>query len=262
VSSSETSHTGPREWDAEVYHRVSESQFRWGLEVLDRLPLEGNEVVLDAGCGSGRVTEVLVERVPDGRVIGIDGSEEMVRKAREVLGSRADIRHGDLEKLDLGERVDAIFSNAVFHWLKDHRNLFARLRASLAPDGRLIAQCGGKGNVASLAAVILAVAQGGEYGKYLASVPKAWNFRGDDETAEILEDVGFNDVNCWLEPKEVRPEEPLAFLRTVSLGPYMRVLPEELRDPFVGEVLERMGEPLVLDYVRLNIDARVPATAE
>jgi trans-aconitate 2-methyltransferase len=259
MSPSETSHTGPREWDAEVYHRVSESQFRWGLEVLDRLPLEGDEVVLDAGCGSGRVTEVLVGRLPDGRVIAIDGSEEMVAKAREVLGSRADVHHGDLEKLELEERVDAIFSNAVFHWIRDHRNLFARLRASLAPGGRLIAQCGGRGNVASLAAVMVDVAQGEKYGGYLANVPKAWNFRGDAETAEILEDVGFTDVNCWLEPKEVRPEEPLAFLRTVSLGPYMRVLPEELRDPFVGEVLERMGDPLVLDYVRLNIDARAPA---
>ena len=262
MSSPETSHTGPREWDAEVYHRVSESQFRWGLEVLDRLSLDGDEVVLDAGCGSGRVTEVLVERLPDGRVIAVDGSEEMVKKARDVLGSRADVRHVDLEKLELEERVDAIFSNAVFHWIKDHRNLFARLRGSLAPGGRLIAQCGGKGNVASLASVILDVAGRQEYGEYLADVPKAWNFRGADETAQILEDVGFCDVNCWLEPKKVRPEEPLAFLRTVSLGPYMRVLPEELRDPFVNEVMKRMGDPLVLDYVRLNIAATVPATAE
>jgi trans-aconitate 2-methyltransferase len=258
VSDSPTSHTGPREWDADVYHRVSESQYRWGLEVLDRLPLEGNELVLDAGCGSGRVTEALVERLPRGRVIAVDGSEEMVKKARQVLGPKADIRHLDLEALELEERVDAIFSNAVFHWIKDHRNLFTRLRAVLAPGGRLIAQCGGKGNVASLAETILTVAQTGEYGRYLAEVPKAWNFASDEDTSEILGEVGFTDVRCWLEPKEVRPEEPLAFLRTVSLGPYMKVLPEELRDPFVTEVMDRMGEPLVLDYVRLNIDARVP----
>jgi trans-aconitate 2-methyltransferase len=260
VSSAETSHTGPREWDAEVYHRVADSQFRWGLEVLDRLPLAGDEDVLDAGCGSGRVTEALVERLPDGRVIAVDGSEDMVRKAREVLGPRADVRHVDLERLELGERVDAIFSNAVFHWIKDHRNLFARLRATLAPGGRLVAQCGGRGNVARLAEVILSVAASDEYGRHLAMVPKAWNFRGDDETAQILDEVGFAEVRCWLEPKEVRPQEPLAFLRTVSLGPYMKVLPEELRDPFVSEVMERMGEPLVLEYVRLNIDARAPAS--
>jgi trans-aconitate 2-methyltransferase len=262
VSSPETSHTGPREWDAEVYHRVSESQFRWGLEVLDRMPLDGDEVVLDAGCGSGRVTEALAERLPDGRVIAVDGSEEMVKKAREILGPGADVRHVDLEQFEIDEQVDAIFSNAVFHWIKDHRNLFARLRASLAPGGRLVAQCGGKGNVANLAEVILDVAKTGDYGKYLAEVPKAWNFRSDEETTPILDEVGFTEVRCWLEPKEVQPEEPLAFLRTVSLGPYMRALPEELRDPFVGEVMSRMGEPLVLDYVRLNIDARAPASAE
>jgi trans-aconitate 2-methyltransferase len=259
VSSPETSHTGPREWDAEVYHRVSKTQFRWGLEVLERLPLEGDEYVLDAGCGSGRVTEVLIERLPGGRVIAVDGSEEMVKKAREVLGPRADVRHGNLEELEIDERVDAIFSNAVFHWVKDHRNLFSRLAASLAPGGRLVAQCGGRGNVANLAEVIMGVAAMDEYGGYLAEVPKAWNFRGADETAEILEDVGFTDVRCWLEPKEVRPEEPLAFLRTVSLGPYIRALPKELRDPFIAEVMERMGDPLVLDYVRLNIDARASA---
>jgi trans-aconitate 2-methyltransferase len=175
-----------------------------------------------------------------------------------VLGPNVDVRHVDLSELKLGERVDAIFSNAVFHWIKDHRNLFTRLRAALAPGGRLVAQCGGKGNVASLAATILDVAQTGEYGKYLTEVPRAWNFASDDDTSGILEDVGFSDVRCWLEPKEVRPEEPIAFLRTVSLGPYMAVLPEELRDPFVTEVKDRMGEPFVLDYVRLNIDARAP----
>ena len=260
MSPTPPSHTGPREWDAEVYHRVADSQFRWGLEVLDRLPLEGDETVLDAGCGSGRVTEALAERLPDGRVIGVDGSEEMLRKAREVLGPATDLRHVDLEALEIDERVDAVFSNAVFHWIRDHRNLFSRIRSTLAPGGRLVAQCGGKGNVADLGEVIFSVAESGEYAKYLADVPKAWNFRSDEETTPILEEVGFTDVRCWLEPKEVRPEEPLAFLRTVSLGPYIRVLPTELQDAFITEVMERMGEPLVLQYVRLNIDAR--ATAE
>jgi trans-aconitate 2-methyltransferase len=204
------------------------------------------------------VTEALAKRLPDGRVIGVDGSEEMLKKAREVLGPEVDLRHVDLEALELDERVDAVFSNAVFHWIKDHRNLFTRVRSTLAPGGRLIVQCGGRGNVARLGEVIFSVAESGEYGKYLAEVPKAWNFRSDEETIPVLEEVGFTNVRCWLEPKEVRPQDPLAFLRTVSLGPYIGVLPEELRDPFVAEVLERMGEPLVLHYIRLNIDARAP----
>ena len=229
MPSTPPSHTGPREWDAEVYHRVAESQYRWGLEVLERLPLAGDELVLDAGCGSGRVTKALAERLPEGRVIAVDGSEDMARKAREVLGPGADVRHLDLEALDLDERVDAVFSNAVFHWIKDHRNLFTRIRSTLAPGGRLVAQCGGKGNVANLADVILAVAKTGEYGKYLAEVPKAWNFRSDEETAPILEDVGFTDVRCWLEPRRCGPRSRLRSCGRFRSAPTSRRCPQSSR---------------------------------
>ncbi len=252
------SHTGPREWDAEVYHRVSESQHRWGLEVLERLPLRGDETVLDAGCGSGRVTEALVERLPRGRVIAVDGSEEMVKKARQVLGPGVEVRFEDLSELEQGDPVDAIFSNAVFHWIRDHARLFSRLRAALAPGGRLVAQCGGKGNVASLAAVIQAVAEIPEYRPHLETSSRPWNFATAEGTSARLEGAGFTDVRCWLESREVRPEHPREFLRVVSLGIHLAQLPAELRDRFVAEVSERMGDPLILDYVRLNIDARAP----
>ena len=82
--------TGPREWDAQTYDRVSDPQYEWGLEVLDRLDLTGDECVMDAGCGSGRVTAKLLERLPDGRVLCVDASESMIEKAREALGDRAD----------------------------------------------------------------------------------------------------------------------------------------------------------------------------
>jgi trans-aconitate 2-methyltransferase len=252
------SHSGPREWDADVYHRISEIQLKWGLEVLDRLPLEGTETVLDAGCGSGRVTAALLERLPRGRVIGVDGSAEMVRKAREVLGPEVEVRHEDLSELSQPTPVDAIFSNAVFHWIKDHRGLFARLRRALVPGGRLVVQCGGRGNVASLATVITEVAAAPEYAEHLEGSPRPWNFADDVTTASLLEGAGFVDVHCWLEPREVRPDHPREFLRVVSLGPHLAALPEELRDPFVDDVASGMGDPFVLDYVRLNIDARAP----
>ncbi len=63
-----------REWDAETYDAVSDPQFNWGMEVLDRLELRGDEAVLDAGCGSGRVTAELARRLPRGRLIAVDGS--------------------------------------------------------------------------------------------------------------------------------------------------------------------------------------------
>jgi trans-aconitate 2-methyltransferase len=254
-----TMNSGPREWDAEVYDRVSDPQFAWALEVLERLPLQGDELVLDAGCGSGRVTEQLVSRLPRGRVIGADASEAMIEKARERLGPEAELRVADLAELELVEPVDAVFSNAVFHWIPDHDRLFARLHAALRPGGRLIAQCGGQGNVASLVHVLIDVVAQERFVEHFGDFKGIWNFASDDETAERLQRAGFEDVSCWLEQKSVTPEEPLAFLRTVTLGPHLAQLPQELRQPFAEAVADRMGEPLKLDYVRLNIEARRPA---
>jgi trans-aconitate 2-methyltransferase len=108
------------DWDAATYDRISDAQFGWALEQLPRLALEGDEVVLDAGCGSGRVTTVLIERLPKGRVYGVDASDSMVAHAREALDGRATILCQDLVELDLPEPVDAVFSNATFHWIHDH----------------------------------------------------------------------------------------------------------------------------------------------
>ena len=256
-----TMNSGPREWDAEVYDRVSDPQFAWAQEVLERLPLEGDEVVLDAGCGSGRVTEQLVSRLPRGRVIGVDASEGMIEKARERLGSEAELRVADLAELELDAPVDAVFSSAVFHWIPDHDRLFARLHAALRPGGRLVAQCGGKGNVASLVHVLIEVVAEEPFVQHFGDFKGGiWNFTTPEETAERLRGAGFEDVRCWLEQKSVTPEEPLAFLRTVTLGPHLAQLPEELRQPFAEAVAERMVEPLTLDYMRLNIEARRPSS--
>src|SRR5581483_8420129 len=124
-----------REWDASTYDRVSDIQADWSLEVMDRLDLQGDETVLDAGCGSGRVTRLLLERLPDGRVIGVDASRSMIEKAREALPDRTEFIVSDLLDLELEQAVDAVFSNATFHWILDHRRLFERLHAALRPGG-------------------------------------------------------------------------------------------------------------------------------
>ncbi|MEK6252296.1 MAG: methyltransferase domain-containing protein [Actinomycetota bacterium] len=257
--STRAAHTGPREWDAEVYDRVSDPQFEWAQEVLERLPLRGDETVLDAGCGSGRVTVLLLDRLPDGKVIAIDGSASMVAKARVTLGDRAEVREGDLAKLDLRQEVDLVFSNAVFHWITDHENLFGRLSAALRPGGRLVAQCGGSGNVATLAAAIMEVAAQPRFGEHFAGMSAIWNFATAEDTEAVLRTTGFEEVRCWLQRKEVRPAEPIDFLATVTLGPHLEQLPDEMKEPFIAAVAAQMGEPLVLDYVRLNIEARKPS---
>jgi len=250
--------SGPREWDAKTYDQVSDPQFEWGMEVLERLELRGDEAALDAGCGSGRVTAELLARLPEGSMLAVDGSEAMIAEARERLGERASYLVADLAELQIEQPVDLVFSTATFHWLPDHEQLFARLRAALRPGGRLVAQCGGAGNVARHAEAIAAVAVRPEFAEHFATASGIWNFAGPEETEERLSGAGFEDVHCWLQPKPVQPPDPLAFTSTVTLGPLLAQLPEEKRRPFAEAVLAESPQPLVLDYVRLNIEARVP----
>jgi trans-aconitate 2-methyltransferase len=146
------------EWDATTYDRIADPMARWGEGVLDRLPLHGDEMVLDAGCGSGRVTERLLERLPRGRVLALDASSAMLAEARRRLarfGDRVSFVRADLGRpLPLDGSVDAILSTATFHWVPDQEALFANLAAVLRPGGRLVAQCGGAGNITTLNAVL------------------------------------------------------------------------------------------------------------
>jgi trans-aconitate 2-methyltransferase len=246
-----------REWDAETYDAVSDPQFEWGMEVLERLQLRGEEIAVDAGCGSGRVTAELAKRLPRGRVIAVDGSAAMVAKARERLGESATYLVADLSELELEEPVELIFSTATLHWILDHDRLFERLRAALRPGGRLVAQCGGEGNVAEHAAVIAEVAARPEFASHLGQASGLWNFASPEKTEERLRRAGFAEARCWLQPKPVRPENPLEFTSTVTLGPLLAQLPEERRRPFAEAILEQSEKPLVLNYIRLNIEASV-----
>jgi trans-aconitate 2-methyltransferase len=242
-----------RDWDARTYDRVADPMTRWGAAVLDRLPLEGDERVLDAGCGSGRVTELLAARLPGGRVVALDSSPSMVEAAKERLapfGDRVEYVVADLGKpLPIEGLVDAIVSTATFHWVPDHDALFTNLAGVLRPGSRLVAQCGGFGNIASIQRVLATVGDG-----WLGPV----HFETPVATATRLDAAGFIDIECWLtdEPTRFEPGEAFeAYLRTVVLGAHLERLPPSDRDAFVHEVASRLPEPLI-DYVRLNILAR------
>lgn len=247
--------TGPREWDANTYDAVSDPQFEWGMEVLERLELRGDETAIDAGCGSGRITAELLERTPGGSLLAVDGSPAMIEKARERLGERASYLVADLVELEVPEPVDLVFSTATFHWIPDHDALFRRLRVALKPGGRLVAQCGGQRNVAEHTVAIASVGARPEFARHLTEMTGIWNFAGPGETEERLLAAGFAEARCWLQPKPVTPADPLAFISTVTLGPILDQLPEDLRRPFAEAVLEESPEPFTLDYVRLNIEA-------
>jgi trans-aconitate 2-methyltransferase len=216
-------------WDAQTYDRIADPQEAWAREILERAHIQPDDRVLDAGCGSGRVTKLVLERSP--HVVGVDGDASMVEKAREVLD--VPVHRQDLLELDLGERFDVIFSCAVFHWITDHDRLFERLHAHLEPGGRLIAQCGGHGNIANVISVI------GER-------PGTWLYATPEDTEERLGRAGFSEAKAWLEPKPTKVADMRVYLEAVILH----------GQPGAAEIAERAAPQLAeLDYVRLNIEA-------
>jgi trans-aconitate 2-methyltransferase len=240
----------PRDWDAAAYERLPIPMTRWGEAVVGRLELAGSERVMDAGCGTGQVTEKLLERLPRGRVIAVDGSPSMIRQARHRLGDErvAYVVADLLDPLPINAPVDAILSTATFHWIPDHDRLFAHLAAVLRPDGQLEAQCGGVGNIGSIAGIVRELGLDVESGKA---------FPTPEETTDRLEAAGFVDIECWLhdEPTPLPAGDLESYLRAVCLGGIVEGMSEADRDGFIRAVVERMSEPMI-DYVRLDIQAR------
>jgi trans-aconitate 2-methyltransferase len=256
------------EWNAEVYARVSQPHFEWGKHVLARLPLTGEETVLDAGCGAGRLTEILAERLPHGRVIALDASEAMLKKAHERLarfGDRVTYVRADLATHVQRPAVDAIFSTATFHWVLDHDALFARLFESLRPGGRLVAQWGGGANLAHLRGRAGQLRASEPFARFFGGFREPWNYATAETTRERLARAGFDDVSAWLEPSPVRFDDETSYREFVShviLRDDLARLPDDVtRERFLGSLVEgaRSDAPAFeLDYWRLNGDATRP----
>jgi trans-aconitate 2-methyltransferase len=253
-----------RQWDAAEYEIVSGPMTIWGanfLELLvERRALRGNQGVIDAGCGTGRVTELLLRYVPDGAVLAIDGSKAMVEATarRFAEDPRVRVERQDLLRLEVEKPVDLIFSTATFHWIKDHKRLFERLALVLKPQGRLVAHCGGEGNLPKLRPAIRRVMSEDRFREFFVRWEDPWNFADPGTTQARLKAAGFEQIETWLQEEAAEfdsMEELVRYLRTAVLGQHLSFLPKAEHEPFAAAVateLTSIGPP-VIDYVRLNI---------
>jgi trans-aconitate 2-methyltransferase len=218
-------------WDAQTYETVNAPHHEWAASILERANIQPGELVLDAGCGGGSVTKLLLDR--GANVIAVDGDPNMVAKARETLPESVPVYHQDLLELEIDQQVDVVFSCAVFHWITDHDRLFERLHRVLRPGGRLVAQCGGKGNIQNVLDVV------GER-------PGRWLYADGEETEARLRAAGFAEARAWLQPWAVVPADMVTFVETVILH----------KDPERRVNAERVAAALdQVDYVRLNMEA-------
>lgn len=241
------------DWRGSDYDRISAPHAAMGWPALERLELEGHERVLDAGCGSGRLTEALLERLPRGSVVALDGSASMLEEAHRRLGrfgGRVRMVHADLGRppLPIERQVDAILSTATFHWVLDHDALVTGLAGALRSGGQLSFQCGGEGNAEAL---IQAARDEG------VETAGRFHMAGVEETRQRLTAAGFVEVRAWLEPRTIELASR-ADLIDYIVTPYLRPatgLPEAELQRVAAAMADRLGGPTI-GYVRLNVLAR------
>jgi trans-aconitate 2-methyltransferase len=253
------------DWNAVAYDDLSDPMFEWGMAVLGTLELQGDERVLDAGCGSGRLTEELLRKLPGGEVVALDFSPKMLEQARLRLarfGGRVEFVHASLQEFELANKVDGIFSNAVFHWVPDHAAMFRSLHRALKPGGWLVAQFGGVGNLAQTYRRAHEVAEEARFQVHLRGGKESPHFENPESTQERMEAAGFRVSEAKLHtvvPRFERKERYEAFLQTVVLRETTATLPETLQKEYLEEISRRTWHDegaYSLDYVRLTVRAR------
>lgn len=255
-------------WDAQQYHAVANPQTQWGLEVARQFAWRESDRVLDAGCGSGRLSSELLSFFPKGRLIAVDADPSMVTAAAEHLAEaraqgRAEVHQAGLLEFSPPEPVDVVFSNATFHWILDHDCLWKRCFDWLAPGGRVCVQCGGEGNLKPQILVVEEIVRE-LFGDSLADeLDRPVHYAGVGETERRLAGCGFENIKVWLEPKPTEFKDRAAFesfARAVFLRPYRGALSEEQWEQLLGAWIDRSLESYGprLDYVRLNIRCRRP----
>src|SRR5579859_7690572 len=249
------------EWNARAYNRLSNPMQTWGEAILAQLALRGDETALDLGCGSGRLTELLLRRLPHGRVIAVDRSANMLEAARSHLeaefGGRVEYVQQSLDELDLRDVAELAFSNAAFHWIKDHPRLFRAVFAALRPGGWLVAQCGAGPNIARIRERASRIMESEPYRAYFGEWTGPWEFASPDLTRERLAAAGFVDVETSMFEAPVQLaslRETRDYFENVILGSHLaRIADADLRVAFLERMTEQSAAddpPFCQDYWR------------
>jgi trans-aconitate methyltransferase len=246
-------------WDPDLYQNQHSFVFEFGQAAVEWLAPKGGERILDVGCGTGQLTAQLAESGAE--VTGLDRSAEMLDQAtRNFPGLRFEL--GDAAQFTFPEPFDAVFSNAVLHWVRDADAVAACVSRVLKPGGRFVAEFGGKGNCSELIAA--ARSAGNALGR---RVEHPWYFPGIAEYAAVLEAAGLEVVAAMLIDRPTKVEGGDGLRQWMKMfGDYLvSEVPEQETGRFF-ELMENAARPALfrdghwwVDYRRLRIRAIKPA---
>ncbi len=249
-------------WDAKKYAKSSASQELWAKELIEKIDLQGDEKILDIGCGDGKITNFLAE-LTSSQVTGIDASSSMIALAQKSYVKPIFIEM-DAQKIDLGEKFDVVFSNAALHWIQNHDLLLRGVKKALKANGRIVFQMGGYGNAKR---VFEALDMMQKYKKYFNGFKFPYKFYSDTYYKKLLFKHGFEESDVKLINKEMIHKDTDSFRRWLETTwfPYLERLPESLQKIFLEELMESYftlvppdsQKRVHVDMVRLEVKAKL-----
>jgi trans-aconitate 2-methyltransferase len=231
------------EFDGKKYERASAHQKEWGTKLIAELGLIGSEHVLDLGCGDGALTGQIAELLPDGDILGIDASQDMIDAALPKERSNLHFRRLDINDLDFEDQFDVVFSNATLHWITDHRRLLRNVRRAFRAGGRLRFQFAGEGNCASFFAVVHEAMTQEEFHPFFAEFEWPWYMPPVSEYERIAQSSGLRDIRVWGENADRFFPDVEAMVRWIdqpSLVPFLARIADPMKGSFRNFVVSSM----------------------
>jgi len=255
-------------WNAKDYADNSTAQLSWAKELISKLNLQGNESLLDIGCGDGKITASIANTLPDGCAVGIDRIESMIKHAKDQFSlPNLSFYAMDATKISLKEKFDIAFSNAVLHWVHDHKSVLTSLKNHLTSNGKILFQMGGYGNAEDIQAVINGLITSDQWQEYFTGFVVPYRFCTIEDYEQWLAETGFEAKRIQLIPKDMihkNAEGLKGWLRTTWF-PYTDQLPDSKKEDFLDNIVEQYLAEHPVDsegkthvkMVRLEVEATV-----
>ncbi len=241
------------QWNAADYANHSSAQVKWGQENIAKLNLRGNETVLDIGCGNGKLTFALAQKLPGGCVQGVDSSVAMIRFAKKSFPSSAmanlSFKVCDASRLTFSNKFDIVVSFSCLHWIKDQLPVLKGIQRSLKTNGRVLLQFGGKGNAADILAVSHEVIAGAQWEKYFRGFIFPWHFYTPVEYSVWVKKSGLTAQRIELMARDMvqnSKDDLIGWIRATWV-PYVCRVPAGLQNKFLAEIAQRYIERYPLD---------------
>jgi ubiquinone/menaquinone biosynthesis C-methylase UbiE len=267
-------------WDARTYDQVScLVQYKWGQQVIKWRKWRGNEIVMDAGCGSGLLTKQLAKQVPRGKIYAVDIDSNMIKQAKSNLKSfdNVEIIQSSFADIKLPRKMDVIFSNSALHWVQDHRKAFQNFWEMLKPmndnndvtdasvsrnnsnnntaagrSGQLLVQCGGHGNLQQIITILERIIHLYQFKKYFTDWQQPWYFAKAEDTGKLLQEIGYVNTKAYYSDDRVTlPNRQIysKFVKTVVMKSYLDHLSSHKEDYDIDKLKDLFLE-LFLDEVK------------